>query len=168
MAKIKILTFLINDRYFALPSASIKEILDSEKSIKQIFYNRGGALRGLLVYEGDMISVLDTEILLDIASNGNGNGKGTALGMDKLVLICKDRELERAIAIVINSIDCMETIEEEELKLSQDESATYTRGFIKEGKGEEQRVVTVLDLKKFLEYSGKRIESLESGERVIN
>lgn len=152
MARVKILTFRVRDRFFALPSGSIREITESTKNLKNVFYDRGGALKGLMSYDGDMISVLDTPFLLDIDHAGD----------ESLILVCKDRDQERPIGMLITAIEGMEIIDDTKLKHSQDEEASFTHGFIKEGKGEKQRVITLLDLRRFLDYSSNKIEKIET------
>ncbi len=154
MARVKILTFLVKDRHFALPSGNIKEITESGRNLKKIFYDRGGALKGLMSYEGDMISVLNTPLLLEI-------DKEAGAATEPLVLVSKEFGSDRPIGLLITSIVGMEIIEDTSLKHSHDEAASYTHGFIKEGKGDKQRVVTLLDLSKFLEYSSAKISKLE-------
>ncbi|MCK4847046.1 MAG: chemotaxis protein CheW [Deltaproteobacteria bacterium] len=156
MKKIKIITFTIQDRYFALPTSEVKEVIDSSESMKTVFYNRGGALRGLMSYESNMISVLDGGFLLDI-----GNGNGRAFSGDKLLLVCKDYDMENPIAMTITATIGMEMVDPSELKHSQDADAGYSKGFIREGRGDSERVITVLDLKKFLEHADDRIRRFE-------
>jgi chemotaxis signal transduction protein len=151
MANLKILTFMIRDRYFALPSANIKEIMDLADSLKDVFYNRGGALKGLMTYETDMISILDTPFLLDVEENTEKEY------IEPLVLVCRGAHDDKPVGITISSIVGMEIIDDTDLKHSQDEEASYTYGFLKEGSGDDERVVTIIDFKKFLDFTNNII-----------
>ena len=172
MKKIKIITFTIFDRYFALPTAEVKEVIDSSESLKTTFYNRGGALKGLMSYDSNMISVLDSGFLFDIAdvggadSSGNGSsGNGTSAGTssnDTLLLVCKEHDMENPVAITITATIGMDMIDPADLKHSQDADAGYSKGFIREGKGASERVITVIDLKRFLEHADGRIRKFET------
>ena len=167
MKKIKIITFTIFDRYFALPTAEVKEVIDSSESLKTVFYDRGGALKGLMSYDSNMISVLDSGFLFDIAdvggadSSGNGASAG-ASSNDTLLLVCKEHEMENPVAITITATIGMELIDPADLKHSQDADAGYSKGFIREGKGASERVITVIDLKRFLEHADGRIRKFET------
>lgn len=174
MKKIKVITFSIFDRHFALPTAEVKELIDSSESLKTVFYDRGGALKGLMSYEGNMISVLDSGFLLDIKSNGNGNGESAesdspadstspeTTSNETLLLVCKDQEMENPVAITITATMGMEMIDPTELKHSQDSDAGYSKGFIREGRGAAERVITVIDLKRFLEHTDGSIRKFET------
>ena len=67
---LKIITFGVRDRHVAFPASEVREIVDSGNKLKPLFYSRGGAIKGIIEYEGEMISVLDTPNLLDVRSAG--------------------------------------------------------------------------------------------------
>ena len=175
MNKIKIITYEIFDRYFALPTAEVKEVIDSSESLKTTFYDRGGALKGLMSYEGNMISVLNSGFLFDINVNGDGaegrdNGSSAEetspgeISNDTLLLVCKEHNMENPVAITITATIGMDMIDPADLKHSQDADAGYSKGFIREGKGDSERVITVIDLKRFLEHADGRIRKFETLE----
>ncbi len=145
MEPFKVVVFTVSDRHYAIASSSIKEVNDVEGNIKKVLYDKGGALSGIMSYEGDMISVLHTAKLLDHED-----------AEDNHILVCKDKNMDRAVGLITDTIVGMEVLDKEKIKHSQDEAA-YTFGFLKEGEGDKERVVTFLDLSKFLEYVMGRV-----------
>ena len=124
-------------------------------------------------YEGNMISVLDSGFLFDIigegGSGGNGNAESSANGTsangtsnETLLLVCKEHDMENPVAITITATIGMDMIDPADLKHSQDADAGYSKGFIREGKGAAERVITVIDLKRFLEHTDGRIRKFET------
>ncbi len=150
MASIKVLVFKVGDRHFALLSNVVKEIIESEKTLKEVFYDKGGALRGLVNYEGDMVSVIDTAWALDFDCQNN----------EEFILLCKEREMEKAVSITATTVVGMESVDTSKIKGTQDTEKSYSFGFLREGSGRSERIVTFLDLKKFLDYSRIKIENL--------
>lgn len=149
MERLKILIFRIGNRHFGLASKNVKEILDSCGNLKSVFYG-GRALRGLMSFEGDIISVLDAPYILDIDESSE----------DSMVLICKEKEMERAVGMTISEVKGMRVIGTSGIDPSQEDDAAYISGFIREGEGEKEMVVTLLDLKGFLDYADTKIERL--------
>lgn len=150
MALIKVLVFKVGDRHFALLSNVVKEIIETEKTLKEIFYNKGGALRGLVSYEGDMVSVIDTAWALDFETEDT----------EEFILLCKEREMEKAVCITATTVVGMESIDTSKIKGTQDTDKSYSFGFLREGSGRSERIITFLDLKKFLNYSRNKIDNL--------
>lgn len=150
MALIKVLVFKVGDRHFALLSNVVKEIIESEKTLKEVFYDKGGALKGLVNYEGDMVSVIDTAWVLDFETEAK----------EEFILLCKEREMEKAVSLAATMVVGMETVDTSKIKGTQDTEKSYSFGFLREGSGRSERIVTFLDLKKFLDYSRIKIDNL--------
>lgn len=150
MALIKVLVFKVGDRHLALLSNVVKEIIESDKTLKEVFYDKGGALKGLVNYEGDMVSVIDTAWALDFDNEDQ----------EEFILLCKEREMEKAVSLTATTVVGMESIDTSKIKGTQDTEKSYSFGFLREGSGRSERIVTFLDLKKFLDYSRVKIDNL--------
>ena len=149
MALLKIITFAINDSYFALPSKSVKEVVDYDEEVKALFYG-SGAIEGLLSYEGDLVSVLNSSFFFDIP----GERK------EPLILICRESRDDTAMGITISSIKGIGFVDTSEVKSAQASEAEYISGFIREDSATGQRVTALLDLGRFLQYASGKIENI--------
>ncbi len=147
MERLKILIFRIRDRYFALASSNAKEIVDSYGNLKTVFYG-GMALKGLMNFEGDVVSVLDTSFIIDIKEDGE----------DPLILLCKEKGMERGVGMTISEVKGMKVIMASMINPSQEKDPPYITGFIREEVGETERTIALIDLKRFLDYAETRIE----------
>ncbi|MDT8318253.1 MAG: chemotaxis protein CheW [bacterium] len=149
MDLLKIITFVINDSYFALPSKSVKEVVDYDEDVKGLFYG-SGAIDGILSYEGDLVSVLNSSFFFDIPGERE----------EPLILICRESKESTATGITISSIKGIGFVDTSQIKSAQSSEADYIYGFIRENSEAGQRVTALLDLGKFLEYASKKIENL--------
>lgn len=149
MGLLKIITFTINDSYFALPSKSVKEVVDYDEEVKDLFYG-SGAIDGILSYEGDLVSVLNSSFFFDIP----GERK------EPLILICRESKEDTAMGITISSIKGIGFVDTSEVKSAQASEADYISGFIRESSETGQGVTALLDLGKFLQYASKKIENI--------
>lgn len=161
MASIKVLVFKTAESHFALLSNAVKEIVETKKTLKNVFYDKGGALKGLVNYENDMISVINTDWVFDFDKENENNENN-----EEFILVCKEREMDRAVAITANIIVGMESIDTSKIKGTQDLEKGYSFGFLREGTGRNERIVTFLDLQKFLEFSKNKIEKLQSSGTI--
>lgn len=150
MDKIKVIVFRVRERFFGLSSGEVKEIVESEQVLKKIFYDRGGALRGLIDYEGSPISVLDSSELLDVEEEGD----------EPLILICRESKDSDAVGITASAVVGMEVIDRSDIKVSPEEEANFTVGFVKEGRGARERVITILNLGKFFTFVSEKFTDL--------
>lgn len=149
MDLLKIITFAINDSYFALPSKSVKEVVDNDEEVKELFYG-GGAIDGILSYEGDLLSVLNSSFFFDIPGERE----------EPLILICRESREDKAMGITVSSIKGIGFVDTTQIKKAQSSEADYISGFIRESSGAGQRVTALLDLGKFLKYASKKIENI--------
>lgn len=147
MERIKILTFRIRNRYFALVSKNVKEILDSQSNLISVFYG-GRALKGIMNLGGDPVSVLDTPFILDMKEGGD----------DPVVLFCREKGMEKGIGIVVSEVKGMDIVDTSRIASPQETDAVYISGFIRKEEGKEE--ITLLDLKKFLDYADTKIARL--------
>lgn len=149
MERLKILIFRIKDSSFAFPSKNVKEILDSYGNLKTVFYG-GSALQGLIGFEGDLVSVLNAQFIMDIEGEGDG----------PIVLICKEKGMEKGVGITVAEVKGMEYADFSRVSPPREGDAKYISGFIGEGEAGKERLVTLLDLKPFLDYAYTKIERL--------
>ncbi|MEK7851337.1 MAG: chemotaxis protein CheW [Deltaproteobacteria bacterium] len=149
MERLKILIFRIGDRHFALPSKSVKEILDSSGSLKPVFYG-GGALKGMMNFGGEVVSVLNASVILDITDNAGG----------PMILVCKEREMEKVVGIAISEVREMQLLQISGINQSVETDPPYVSGLIGETDENSGKVVTLLDLNRFLDFAFTKIDRL--------
>jgi len=147
MERLKVLIFRIRDRYFALASKNAKEIVDSSENLKTIFYG-GRGLKGLMNFEGEVVSVLNGPFILGIEEDGE----------DPVILLCKEKEMERAVGITVSEVKGMDVIDTSKIAPLREKDAAYILGFIREEDKGKEKVVTLIDLKKFFDYADAKIE----------
>jgi len=145
---LKVITFSIENRFFSLPSRYVKEIIDNDKGIMTLFYG-GKALKGIMPYEGDLLSVLDTAFLLDIESKN-----------EPFILLCKEKKDDIATGLTISSIKGIEYVEEEEIKQSTNNEAPFISGFVREERRGKVRVTAILNIEKFLKHASGKIQKV--------
>ncbi|HLB05540.1 MAG TPA: chemotaxis protein CheW [Thermodesulfobacteriota bacterium] len=149
MERLKILIFRIRGTYFALPSNNVKEIIDSYENLKTVFYDRK-ALKGLMNFEGDVVSILNTPFILDIKEDGE----------DPLILLCKEKGMERVTGMTISEVRGMKVTTVSMINPSEEKDAPYITGVLREEDGEMERTVALIDLKRFLDYAETKIDKL--------
>ena len=149
MDLLKIITFTINDSYFALPSKWVKEVVDYDEEVKDLFYG-SGAIDGILNYEGDLLSVLNSSFFFDIPGERQ----------EPLILICRESKGSTAMGITISSIKGIGFVDTSHIKSAQSGEVDYISGFIRESPETGQRVTALLDLGKFLKHASRKIENI--------
>lgn len=147
MERLKILIFRIRNRQFALVSKNVKEIVDSCGGVKPVFYG-GKALKGLMSFGSDLVSVIDTPLVLGMEGEEH----------DPMVLICMEKGIDRPVGITVSAVKGMDVISVSSVLPSQEGDAGYIAGFIR--KEENGEVVTLLDLRRFLDYAETKIEKM--------
>lgn len=147
MERLKILIFRIRNRQFALVSKNVKEIVDSCVGVKPVFYG-GKTLKGLMSFGSDLVSVIDTPLVLGIEGEEQ----------DPMILICMEKGIDRPVGITVSAVKGMDVISMSRVTPSQESDAGYIAGFIKEEENGE--VVTLLDLRRFLDYAETKIEKM--------
>lgn len=148
MGLLKIISFSIENRYFALPSMNVKEIIDNDEGIMSIFYG-GMALKGIMPYEGSLVSVLNTPFLLDIESKH-----------ENFILLCKEKKDDIVTGITISSIKGIDYVKEEEIKQSANNEAPYISGFVRKGTAGKMQVTAILDMGKFFKHAAGKVQKV--------
>lgn len=149
MEPLKVLIFRVGDRYFAIASKNAKEIVDSSENLKTVFYG-GRALKGLMNFEGDVVSVLNGPFILGIEDDGK----------DHVILLCKEKEMERAVGITISEVKGMEVIDASKIAPLLEKDAAYISGFVRQEDKGKEKIVTLIDMEKFFDYAYSKIERL--------
>ena len=145
MELLKLLTFRIGSRSFAIASNNVKEILDSCGNLKGVFYG-GKALKGLMNFEGDIISVLESSFVLDLKEDG----------VSHMILVCKEKGKEKAVGMTITEVRGIKTLVFPQIDAPKEDDPPYISGFIRED--EKESGIPLLDLKGFLDYADTKIE----------
>jgi chemotaxis signal transduction protein len=146
MERLKILIFKVGSRHFAFVSKDVREILDSHGNLKKVFYG-GRALKGLMNFEGDVVSVLDAPSILDAEGDGE----------EPLILLCKEKGMDKGVGITASEMEGMKVIDLSSITSPEEKDAPYIWGLLRE---EGERVVTLLNLKRLLDYAETKVESL--------
>jgi chemotaxis signal transduction protein len=144
---LKVISFIVKDRYFALPSRQVKEIIESEEEIKPLFYG-GGLLKGLVNYNGELVSVLNLPLLLDIP----GPVKCPS------VLVCRDKESGLAVAITVSEIVGIERVGVGRIESISNAKDGYVKGFIRPGRDGKGNRLALIDLEKIAEMGLEHIK----------
>lgn len=147
MPPLKVITFMVKDSYFALPSRQVKEIIESEEEIKPLFYS-GDLLKGLVNYSGDLVSVLNLPLLLDIPEPVNCPS----------ILVCKDKELGLTVAITVTEILGIERVGVGRLEPNPNDQDSYVKGFIRGKSGGNGKRLSLINLEKISEIGLERIK----------
>lgn len=147
---IKIIIFSIRDSLFALPSNYVKEIIDNREKVKEVSYG-GKTLEGITSFDGNLISVLKVSHLL----NPDYEIK------EKMMLICKEKKQDKPVAILISGVIGMEVVKSADIEPST-EGEEYISGFVKKEIDDMNKVVTILNLGIFLDYTATKIVSTKN------
>ena len=147
MPPLKVITFMVKDRCFALPSRQVKEIIESEEEIKPLFYG-GDLLKGIVNYSGELVSVLNLPLLLDIPGPVNCPS----------VLVCKDKESGLSVAITVSEILGIERVGVGRLEPISNDKEGYIKRFIRAGRDGKGNRLALIDLEKVAEMGLERIK----------
>ena len=148
MELLKVITFTIDDSYFALPSKMVKEVVDNDEHVKGLFYGKG-IIEGILSYEGNLITVIDSAFLMDIKMESK----------NPLILICRESRSSSAMGLTISSIRGVSFVHTSHIKATQGSEAEYIAGFIRDESVPGQKVTALLDLGKLLAYTSLKIDN---------
>ena len=136
------MTFMVRNRHYALPSHSVKQIIENHDGVKKVFCG-SSTIKGIIDFEGDLVSILDTPAVLEIVEEGR----------DPIILICKEKGMEGAAGLMVSAIKGMEIVDSSAIKPAHGSEATYIHGFIRERADKSEKVVALIDLKRFLDYA---------------
>ena len=141
------LLFTIRGRAFAISSRSVKEIAEFRDNVKKVF--KGGVgVKGLMSFEEEIISVLDTPYLLGIGERG----------AEPFILVCRDKSMDRPAGITVSGVKGMAHLEPSNIKPLEKKEEEYAAGYTREGNNGSGRVVTIIDAVKFFDYAYNKIK----------
>lgn len=144
---------MVRNMCFALPSHSVKEIIEGSERLKKISYG-GSVLKGVMNFDGELVSILDTPSILDMKEEGE----------EPIILICKEKEMDSVAGLTVSVIKGMEVIDRSGIKPTHGKEASYIHGFIREAADGDEGVVALIDLKKFLDHA---LTMTEKPDRLI-
>ncbi|KAJ53493.1 purine-binding chemotaxis protein CheW [Clostridium tetanomorphum] len=130
----QVVIFKLSDEQFAVETAKVQSINDMMEITK--VPNAPAHIKGLINLRGNIISLLDINLLLDV----NGEGK------EQSNIIILDIE-EEMVGITVDQVDEVLDVEEELIeKLDEDRKKAYIKGVI----NFKDRVVTLIDIDRLL------------------
>ena len=131
----QVVIFKVNDEQFAVEASkvqSINDMMEITKVPKSEIY-----IKGLINLRGNIISLLDINLLLDIE-------KGTELQENIIILNLE----EESVGVTVDQVDEVLEIEEDLIeKVETDMKRAYIKGVI----NFKDRIVTLIDIAKLIE-----------------
>jgi len=130
----QVVIFKVNDEQFAVEASkvqSINDMMEITKVPKSEIY-----IKGLINLRGNIISLLDINLLLDIE-------KGT-LTQENIIILNLDEE---SVGVTVDQVDEVLEIEEDVIeKVETDNKKGYIKGVI----NFKDRIVTLIDIEKLI------------------
>ncbi len=131
----QVVVFKLNDEQFAVEAAkvqSINDMMEITKVPKSAEY-----IKGLINLRGNIISLLDINLLLDI-EKGDGS-------QENIIILNLQEE---SVGVTVDQVDEVLEIEEDLVeKVETDRKKTYIKGVI----NFKDRIVTLIDIGKLIE-----------------
>jgi purine-binding chemotaxis protein CheW len=131
----QVVVFKLNEEQFAVEAAkvqSINDMMEVTKVPKSAEY-----IKGLINLRGNIISLLDINLLLDIEK-----GEGT---QENIIILNLQEE---SVGVTVDQVDEVLEIEEDLVeKVETDRKKTYIKGVI----NFKDRIVTLIDIAKLIE-----------------
>lgn len=142
MPPLKLIIFRAGESYLALPSVNVKEILETDENIKPLFYG-GELLKGIIGYEGRLVSVLDLPLLLNVPDN-----------TDKpMVIICRNKDTGLTLGLRISDVEGIRRLNTSKLSNPSRDDKKFIKGFLKTGEDPGDVTAALIDLDMIAEYS---------------
>jgi len=130
----QVVVFKINEEQFAVETSKVQSINDFMVITK--VPNAPKFIKGLINLRGNVISLLDINLLLDIDKY-----EGT---QSNIIILEMEQEL---IGVAVDQVDEVQEVEESSLeKLDYDKKKAYIKGII----NLKDRIVTLIDIDKLL------------------
>lgn len=130
----QIVIFKLNDEQFAVETAKVQGINDMMEVTK--VPNAAAYIKGLINLRGNIISLLDINLLLDVE-------KGEEKGSNIVIVNMKDELVGISVDQVDEVLDVEENIIE---RIEDDKKRAYIKGVI----NFKDRIVTLIDIDKLL------------------
>ncbi|PRR79387.1 Chemotaxis protein CheW [Clostridium liquoris] len=130
----QVVIFRLGNEQFAVETAKVQSINDMMKITK--VPNAPEHIKGLINLRGNIISLLDINLLLGVNHNGNEQ--------DNIIILNIEDEM---VGITVDQVDEVLEVDESLLeKLEEDRKRAYIKGVI----NFKDRVVTLIDIDKLL------------------
>jgi purine-binding chemotaxis protein CheW len=130
----QVVVFKLADEQFAVETAKVQSINDTMGITK--VPKAPNHIKGLINLRGNIISLLDINLLLDIERNENGQNNIIILEME-----------DELVGITVDQVDEVLDIDEEMIeKVESDRKKAFLRGVI----NFKDRIVTLIDIDKLL------------------
>ena len=131
---LQVVIFRLGNEQFAVETAKVQSINDMMKITK--VPNAPEHIKGLINLRGNIISLLDINLLLGVNHNGNEQ--------DNIIILNIEDEM---VGITVDQVDEVLEVDESLLeKLEEDRKRAYIKGVI----NFKDRVVTLIDIDKLL------------------
>lgn len=131
----QVVVFKLNDEQFAVEAAKVQSINDMMEITK--VPKSAGYIKGLINLRGNIISLLDINLLLDIEK-----GEGS---QENIIILNLQEE---SVGVTVDQVDEVLEIEEDLVeKVETDRKKTYIKGVI----NFKDRIVTLIDIGKLIE-----------------
>ncbi|WP_298840767.1 chemotaxis protein CheW [Clostridium sp.] len=131
----QVVVFKVNEEQFAVEASKVQSINDMMEITK--VPKSKGYIKGLINLRGNIISLLDINLLLDI-ERGEGNQENI------IILNLK----EESVGVTVDQVDEVLEIDEGLIeKIETDKNKTYIKGII----NFKDRIVTLIDIAKLIE-----------------
>lgn len=130
----QVVIFKLGDEQFAVETAKVQginDIMEITRVPKAPYY-----IKGLINLRGNVISLLDINLLLNIDNNGK---------MEQSNIIILNMEDEH-IGITVDEVDEVLEVDEDSIEKADDNKRTYVKGII----NFKNRVVTLIDIDKVI------------------
>ena len=132
----QVVVFKVNEEQFAVETAkvqSINDMMEITKVPKSPDY-----IKGLINLRGNIISLLDINLLLDIEK-----GEGS---QENIIILNLGDE---SVAVTVDQVDEVLEIDEKQIeKIETDRKKTYIKGVI----NFKERIITLIDITKLIEH----------------
>jgi len=131
----QVVVFKVNEEQFAVEASQVQSINDMMEITK--VPKSDGYIKGLINLRGNIISLLDINLLLDIEKS---------TGQQENIIILNLQE--ESVGVTVDQVDEVLEIEEDLIeKIENDRNKTYIKGVI----NFKDRIVTLIDIEKLIE-----------------
>ncbi|NMM61263.1 purine-binding chemotaxis protein CheW [Clostridium sp. P21] len=129
----QVVIFKLNNEQFAVKTAKVQSINDAMEITK--VPKAPAHIKGLINLRGNVISLLDINLLLDVSKSEEKQNNIIILEME-----------DELVGITVDQVDEVLEVEEEIIEKNNDEKKAYIEGVI----NFKDRIVTLIDIDKLL------------------
>ncbi len=137
---LKVITFSVGGSLLALPFREVKEIVEGTAGVRKMPYGVK-ALKGILSFEGRLVSVICTPFVLGMAEKEEEN----------FVLLCRYGEGKEVVGLTVSGVKGLKVVNLSAVTPQEGGQSPFTDGLFIEGKGSGAVAVSILNLERFLD-----------------